>query len=171
MKKIFPAALALLFSLTLLPSCQKQRTCKYSYFYRPFGLVFVGYTNSELSPLVIQAYAKNSHYTQMLFADTVTIAGIERSNDTIYSSGRKTIFDITDQYDYKVSMVNAGAVFTIDSIQTGPESYSWQQRGECGVYATSARVEGYSSIRVNGIEQHVSFFGRTAEKFVYYMVK
>lgn len=170
MKKAQIFAAALLLSFIATPSCQKKEYgCAYPYNYRSFGLVFVGYDSAEVAHLVMQTFAKNTNYAQLLSSDTILGAAIEQGHDTIFRNGHQAFFVIEADNDYKIKIVNTGEVFTIDNIKTGPASDSWNSSTPCSPGAGQPRIAGYSSIRVNGVEQHISMIA--TNYFAYYLTK
>ncbi|MNS17928.1 hypothetical protein D3C72_496120 [compost metagenome] len=170
MKKVQLIVSFLLLGYIVILSCgKKEYGCAYPYNYRPFGLAFVGYDSAEVAQLVMQTYAKNTNYTQLISSDTMLAVDIEQRHDTIFQNGHMAFFEIKESNDYKIKIINTGEVLTIDSIQSGPATYSWTSATPCSPGAGQPRLSGYSSIRVNGVVKNISMI--EPYRFAYYLTK
>lgn len=170
MKKNPITIASLLLACLSVTSCHKEEYgCAYPYYYRPFGLAFVGYDSVAIAQLVLETYTKNTNYTQLLSSDTLLGVSLEQRLDTIFRNGHWPFFEIKADSDYKVKIVNTGESFTIDSIQTGPATYSWNSATPCSPGAGQPRIMGYKSFRVNGVPQHPEMY--FTNNFVYYIVR
>lgn len=165
MFKILKTYILSLFLLIILNGCGKEYTCSHSYYYVHEGIAFVGFSSAELNQVVVNRYRKGGSFSELISTDTIDASDAVFASDTAYrSASNYSFFNVQDDADYKVSVLNANKDYTL-VLEKGPDRYTWTQGHHCSPGAYQARIVPYT-ILLNG-QQYQPYAPFTNNYFIY----
>lgn len=125
MRKLF------LISLILLTACRKKEvTCTGHITDIPASIIFYGFNKSDLDTLIVNRYAPNNSFTQIIITDTVISPDVTDINGYLYADSTKTSFFATGGYDLKIYAPSIAKTFYVHVSYRPPIVETWTQEGE-----------------------------------------